>query len=47
MSSKEACTSARSRTSKFVPITYDPIHHGYYPLGQRVGNAFADGAKLK
>lgn len=33
--------------TKFVPITYDPIHHGYYPLGQRVGNAFADGAKLK
>ena len=33
--------------TKFVPITYAPIHHGYYPLGQRVGNAFADGAKLK
>ena len=33
--------------TKFVPITYDPIHHGYYPLGQRVGNAFADGARLK
>lgn len=33
--------------TKFVPITYDPIHHGYYPLGQQVGNAFADGAKLK
>ena len=28
-------------------ITYDPIHHGYVALGERVGNAFADGKKLK
>jgi hypothetical protein len=28
-------------------ITYDPIHHGYVELGKRVGNAFADGKKLK
>ena len=33
--------------SKFTPITYDPLHHGYYRLGERVGNAFKDGAKLK
>ena len=33
--------------SKFTPITYDPVHHGYYRLGERVGNAFKDGAKLK
>lgn len=33
--------------SKFTPITYDPVHHGYYRLGERVGNAFTDGAKLK
>ena len=32
---------------KFTPITYDPIHHGYYRLGERVGNAFKDGARLK
>ncbi len=32
---------------KFVPITYDTIHHGYHRLGERVGNAFADGMKLK
>ncbi|OKZ79734.1 MAG: flavin oxidoreductase [Clostridium sp. CAG:12237_41] len=32
---------------KFVPITYDPVHHGYYKLGEKVGNAFKDGAKLK
>lgn len=33
--------------SKFHPMTYDPIHHGYYELGNRVGNAFKDGMKLK
>ena len=33
--------------SKFHPITYDPCGHGYYTLGDRVGNAFADGKKLK
>ena len=33
--------------NKFTPITYDPVHHGYYRLGERVGNAFKDGAKLK
>ena len=33
--------------NKFTPITYDPVHHGYYALGERVGSAFQDGAKLK
>lgn len=28
-------------------ITFDPIHNGYVEMGQRVGNAFADGNKLK
>jgi flavin reductase (DIM6/NTAB) family NADH-FMN oxidoreductase RutF len=32
---------------KMQLITYDPIHHGYVELGKRVGNAFADGKKLK
>ena len=32
---------------KMQLITYDPIHHGYIRLGERVGNAFADGKKLK
>ena len=32
---------------KFTPITYDSVHHGYYELGKKVGNAFTDGAKLK
>lgn len=33
--------------SKFMPITYDPAHHGYYKLGEKVGNAFSDGDQLK
>ena len=32
---------------KLNPITYDPVHHKYYHLGEQVGNAFSDGAKLK
>ena len=32
---------------KFHPITYDPVHHGYYSFGEKAGNAFQDGAKLK
>lgn len=29
------------------PITFDPINHHYLILGEKVGNAFADGKKLK
>ena len=32
---------------KFHPITYDPCGHGYYTLGEKVGQAFSDGKKLK
>ena len=32
---------------KFRPICYDCDTHGYYALGERVGNAFSDGLKLK
>ena len=33
--------------TKFKPLCYDCDTHGYYQLGERVGNAFADGLKLK
>lgn len=33
--------------SKFIPITYDHVFHGYYRLGEKVGNAFSDGQELK
>lgn len=32
---------------KLRPITFDPIHNAYRLLGEKVGNAFRDGAKLK
>ena len=32
---------------KFQPICYDYDGHGYYKLGEKVGQAFFDGLKLK
>ena len=32
---------------KLEPITFDPIHNTYRKLGEKVGNAFRDGAALK
>ena len=32
---------------KMQLISYEPIHHGYLVMGERVGNAFADGKRLK
>lgn len=32
---------------KLEPITFDPIHNTYHKLGEKVGNAFRDGAALK
>ena len=32
---------------KMKLITFDPIHHSYIQLGQKVGNAFSDGKALK
>ena len=33
--------------TKLQPITYDPMHHQYLALGQKVGNAFKDGLSIK
>ncbi len=40
-------TDGKVDLSKFRPITYDPVNHDYLTLGEKVGKAFADGAKLK
>lgn len=32
---------------KFAPIVFDPVNNAYVRLGQTVGKAFSDGAKLK
>ena len=33
--------------TKLAPITYDPMNHHYLVLGEKVGQAFHDGAALK
>ena len=33
--------------AKLKPITFDPANRTYWSLGEKVGNAFADGSKLK
>jgi flavin reductase (DIM6/NTAB) family NADH-FMN oxidoreductase RutF len=33
--------------TKLQPITYDPMNHHYLVLGEKVGQAFHDGAALK
>ena len=32
---------------KLAPITFDPVGNHYHVIGEKVGNAFHDGAKLK
>ena len=33
--------------AKFHPITFDPVHNAYLEIGEKVGNAFKDGLKLR
>lgn len=33
--------------AKLRPITFDPVHHDYLVIGEKVGNAFKDGVALK
>ena len=33
--------------AKLQPITFDPVHHHYLVLGEKVGQAFKDGLSLK
>ena len=40
-------TQGKIDLEKFEPICYDCDTHGYYKLGEKVGNAFKDGLKLK
>lgn len=40
-------TDGKIDPAKLKPITYDGMNHVYLALGEKVGNAFSDGAKLK
>ena len=33
--------------AKLRPITFDPMNNAYLVLGEKVGNAFKDGNKIK
>ena len=37
----------KPNVEKMQLITYEPVHHGYLVMGERVGNAFSDGKTLK
>lgn len=40
-------TDGKIDVAKLRPITYDSLGHGYYVLGEKVGNAFKGGLALK
>lgn len=40
-------TDGQIDIKKLRPITYDPVSHNYYEIGNIVGKAFYDGKKLK
>ncbi len=40
-------TDGRIDPAKLRPITYDGMNRAYYALGEKVGDAFKDGAALK
>ena len=39
--------SGKVDVAKLRPITFDPVHHSYLVLGEKVGQAFHDGLNLK
>ncbi len=44
---KYLAADGKPDVEKMQLITFDPVHNGYIALGERVGNAFADGKALK
>ena len=40
-------TDGKIDPAKLRPITFDPMNNAYLVLGEKVGNAFQDGLKLK
>ena len=49
VSVEEAVLDAKGKVdvAKLQPITFDPVHHHYLVLGEKVGQAFHDGVALK
>lgn len=44
---EEIMTKEKIDIQKFQPICYDPANHYYLRIGEKVGDAFEDGEKLK
>lgn len=44
---KYLASDGKPDVEKMNLITFDPIHNNYIALGQKAGNAFSDGLKLK
>lgn len=40
-------TDGKIDPAKLKPITFDPVNNAYLALGEKVGNAFQDGLKLR
>ena len=44
---ESAMTDGKVDITKVAPITFDPFNNAYHVIGEKVGNAFCDGVKLK
>ena len=44
---ESAMTDGKVDVAKVAPMTFDPFNNAYHVIGEKVGNAFADGKKLK
>lgn len=44
---EKVLTDGKIDPEKLRPITFDGMNHAYLVLGEKVGNAFSDGKKLK
>ncbi len=44
---KSILTDGKIDPKKLKPISYDPVNNTYFAMGDKVGNAFKDGLKLK
>ena len=44
---ESAMTDGKVDVAKAAPITFDPFNNAYHVIGEKVGNAFSDGKKLK
>lgn len=44
---ESAMTDGKVDITKVAPIIFDPFNNAYHVIGEKVGNAFCDGVKLK